>query len=181
MGQSVRLATIEDAERINDLRISAWRAAYRGIVPADYLAALDPRANDERRRGLLSETPPSVRHWVSEHAGRVVGWCETGQALDGNAGDTAHELWALYVDPDHWRRGHGTSLLRHVREDLRERGFTALALWVLEANSLGRAFYEREGFRAVAGERALAINGVGLPEVRYSLELGGSGGNAQNT
>jgi ribosomal protein S18 acetylase RimI-like enzyme len=169
----VRLATVDDAERINDVRIAGWQAAYAGVVPADYLAGLDARADDERRRGFLRDPLPGVRNWVSEQVGQVVGWCATGPTREDDLEPSVHELWALYVDPQRWRGGHGAALLRHARRDARERGFSALVLWVLDANPLGRAFYEREGFRAVAGEKALSVGGRELAEVRYRLELEG--------
>jgi GNAT superfamily N-acetyltransferase len=44
--------------------------------------------------------------------------------------------------------GHGRRFLAHVVALARARGATALYLAVLEANPRGRAFWEREGFRA---------------------------------
>lgn len=168
----IRLATPSDAEGINDVRVAGWRAAYAGAIPADALARLSPRADDERRRGQLRDPLPGVRNWVSTEGGRAVGWCATGPTReDDYGGEPVHELWALYVDPARWRGGHGGALLRHACADARQRGFTAIVLWALAVNPIGRAFYEREGFRLIAGEKLLTIGGVSLPEVRYRLEL----------
>jgi GNAT superfamily N-acetyltransferase len=189
----VRRATVADAERINDVRIGGWKAAYADAVPQAYLDALDPRADDERRRGHLADPLPGVVHWVSEAGGDdgklVVGWASTGpvrapgetpasgsEAADGEGKHPAGrehdlEVWALYVHPDHWRQGHGAALLRAVSVDARARGFTALVLWALAQNPVGRTFYEKEGFRVVPGEQALSVGGAELAEVRYRLEL----------
>ncbi len=51
----------------------------------------------------------------------------------------------LYVDPSHWRQGLGKALLAHARSLSPRR----LWLYTLEENVNARAFYEKNGFRAV--------------------------------
>lgn len=51
----------------------------------------------------------------------------------------------LYVHPDYQRSGLGESLLAHARTLSPER----LWLFTLQVNTNGRAFYEKNGFRAV--------------------------------
>jgi ribosomal protein S18 acetylase RimI-like enzyme len=51
----------------------------------------------------------------------------------------------LYVHPDYQRIGLGESLLAHARTLSPER----LWLFTLQVNTNGRAFYEKNGFRAV--------------------------------
>jgi GNAT superfamily N-acetyltransferase len=143
-------------------------------VPATYLDTLDPRADDERRRGHVGEPAPGVKHWVSEVGGEVRGWCSTGPTRDeGLDPASVHELWSLYVDPSHWRGGHGAALLSNAVSDARGRGFSEMTLWVLEANPIGRSFYEREGFRPDGSAKRVCLAGVELPHVRYRLRLGG--------
>ncbi len=168
----VRAATERDAEAINDVRVGGWKTAYAGIVPSSYLDSLDPREDDERRRGHVREPATGVKHWVSEAGGRVRGWCSTGPVREeGLDPAKIHELWSLYVDPGHWRSGHGAALLAHAVADVRGQGHSELVLWVLEANPIGRRFYEREGFQADGSEKRVCLEGVNLPHVRYRLRL----------
>lgn len=51
----------------------------------------------------------------------------------------------LYVDPDHQRSGLGKALLDHAKALSPEH----LWLFTLQINTNGRAFYEKNGFRAV--------------------------------
>jgi len=51
----------------------------------------------------------------------------------------------LYVDPDHQRFGIGTALLDHAKR----MSPNHLWLYTLQINTNGRAFYEKNGFRAV--------------------------------
>ncbi|HET8619403.1 MAG TPA: GNAT family N-acetyltransferase [Acidimicrobiales bacterium] len=67
----------------------------------------------------------------------------------------------LYVDPDHFGKGHGSTLIA-VAKRQRPAG---LKLWTFEANVRARRFYERHGFvvtGATDGE-----NEEGAPDVRY--------------
>ncbi len=51
----------------------------------------------------------------------------------------------LYVDPDHQRKGIGQALLAHAMTLSPDH----LWLYTLQINTGGRAFYEKNGFRAV--------------------------------
>jgi len=63
----------------------------------------------------------------------------------GHDGELAH-LYRIYVDPDYWVQGIGSSLLDRIEEILRERGFGRLQLSVLAENDVGISFYESCGF-----------------------------------
>ena len=73
--------------------------------------------------------------WVAEVDGSAA-------AFMAIAGDFIDQL---YVDPDHQRSGLGRALLEHAKALSPEH----LWLFTLQININGRAFYERNGFRAV--------------------------------
>jgi GNAT superfamily N-acetyltransferase len=82
---------------------------------------------------------------VAEESGRIVGFVAFGE----------QELDALYVHPERWGRGIGDRLLAAAG--------SASALWVLEANTRARRFYERRGWRSDGSAQVV----FGVPEVRY--------------
>jgi len=73
--------------------------------------------------------------WVAEADGEVA-------AFMAIAGDFIDQI---YVDPKVQRQGVGKSLLEHARSLSPEH----LWLYTLQINTNGRAFYEKNGFRAV--------------------------------
>jgi GNAT superfamily N-acetyltransferase len=81
------------------------------------------------------------RGWVAEVAGEVVAF-SIANAADGN-------LWALFVDPAHERRGIGRGLLEAAVAWCWERGLTRLWL-TTEETSRARSFYEAAGWRVKA-------------------------------
>lgn len=87
-------------------------------------------------------------------------------ALSGVAGYMALSgdvVCHLFVRADLRRFGVGKRLL-----DLAKEGRSSLHLWCFQANTGARAFYEREGFRAVA--RTPGDNEEKLPDVKYLWE-----------
>ena len=67
----------------------------------------------------------------------------------------------LYVHPDYWRKGLGKQLLGHARALSPRR----LWLYTLQVNLNARAFYEKNGFRAI--EFGVSPAPENEPDVKY--------------
>ncbi|HUW16385.1 MAG TPA: GNAT family N-acetyltransferase, partial [Actinomycetes bacterium] len=78
--------------------------------------------------------------------------------------------YALYVDPSRWGGGAGRALVAAAEARLRVLGHAEAALWVLEANQLGRSFYETVGWSADGAQAARCEVDDAL-EVRYRRTL----------
>jgi GNAT superfamily N-acetyltransferase len=171
---TVRELTAEDIDAVAALHVRAWRTGYAGIVPADVLNGLDPAAFADRWR---APRPPGARTVVADDDGTVIGFASFGPYRpqgDHDAYDpTSGELYAIYVDPDRWRRGAGRALMAAARQALAAAGYPEYRLWVLEENHRARRFYERAGM-APDGDRDVYTprgSSVALPEVRYAASL----------
>ncbi len=84
------------------------------------------------------------------------------------------ELYAIYVDPDHWGAGYGRALIAAAERGLREAGYGEAVLWVLASNARSRRFYEIAGWSADGAtktEHAVWGRPVELHEVRYRKRL----------
>ena len=81
------------------------------------------------------------------------------------------EIATLYVDPDKWRLGCGSSLVEAVVAAARERSFHGLSLWVLATNVAARVFYESMGFSPDGATKTDSRLGVELQEIRFRREL----------
>ena len=154
----------DDIEAVAALNVAAWRAAYPGIMPAEFLAALDPADFARRRRGH----PPTARTLLAESDGGLRGFATFGPA---GAGSRAGQVFALYVHPAHWRGGHGRALLTAALAELAVAGHPEAHVWVAEQNHPARRFYERLGL-AADGERAvLDLGPARIADIRYSIRL----------
>ena len=56
-GYLVRGMRPQDAEDIARVHARVWRQTYAGLVPADFLAAMDSEASTDRWRALLAQSP----------------------------------------------------------------------------------------------------------------------------
>lgn len=165
MDKVIRFATPDDADRIGEIHIAAWRVAYRGIIPDAHLDSLSVEERVVRWRDILEEKPKIVL--VHEQGGRVEGWVSIGPGRDDDATNDG-EIYGFYVDPASWRTGVGRVLMENAEVELRSRGFSRLFLWVLKQNDRARRFYESMGYSPDGGTKVITIGGASLPELRYT-------------
>ncbi|WP_260460296.1 GNAT family N-acetyltransferase [Streptomyces sp. WAC04114] len=171
-GLRIREMTLADCEGVAEVRVGGWRSAYRGLVPQSYLDRLSVEEDAERRRAYLAQGDGSVVNLVAEDTGgEIVGWACHGPYRDGEVGTEDAELYAVYVHPDQMGRGVGRALLAESVARCAAAGHGRLLLWVLKENDRARRFYERAGFRADGAEEPFEVDGVDVPEVRYSRPL----------
>ena len=144
----LRDATSADAHAIATVLVRSWRVAYRGLLPDDVLAGLSVSEREQFWSGALSSPPPHTRMVVATVADSVVGFAATGPPLvpADRADPAVGDLYALYLDPDVWRRGIGTQLHDAALDRLRSCGFTHAGLWVLDTNERALRFYHRHGW-----------------------------------
>jgi len=165
----IRPARPEDALRIATIHVDAWRVAYRGIVPDEFLRALTVEQRHAGWRRIL-EAGEAV--WVAEDGEGALGWISAAASRDADAAQSAGEIWAVYVHPDHWRKGAGRALCAAAEQELRRRGFTEATLWVLKENQRAVAFYRSIGFaHDAAADRIIERGGKALGEVRMRKEF----------
>ena len=135
----LRQATIDDIAAMHGVRLSVLenQPVFSIISEDDYRKHLE-----ELGRG-----------WVVEIQGEVVGFA-IANATDGN-------VWALFVHPDHERRGYGRRLHDAMVSWLWKQGLSKLWL-TTDPGTRAQGFYESAGW-CLAGS---ASNGQLLYELR---------------
>lgn len=157
---TIRLATPQDARQIAMIHVEAWKAAYRGVVPDEFLDSLSVDAREltwrERLEGGRSIT------WVAHDSKTTLGW------ISARAG----EILAVYVRPEHWGQGVGRRLCETVYRHLLLEGCSEVTLWVLKDNARAVRFYRSNGFVLDAGgEKIVELGGKPLTEIRFRKVL----------
>lgn len=159
-----RAAKAEDAARIAGIHVASWRDAYSGILDPEFLAG---PIEDERRS-----------FWTHR-----LGWpdarLKTTMAMEGDAAvgficvlADDDPIWGSRVDNLHVLpalrgAGIGERLLKQAAAELSSAcRASGLYLWVFEANTKGRRFYERLGARTVERSASKIPSARGKPVLR---------------
>jgi GNAT superfamily N-acetyltransferase len=171
---SLRLARPTDAVAIGAVHVAAWRSAYPGILPDDYLARLSVARQaahyDAAIRGpggvfvavasgvdLPAASPPRIIGFTTVGRGRggAIAECRLGEG----------EVETLYVLDDWRERGIGRRLLRAAAEHLAQGGCKSLYVWVLRDNP-SCWFYQRLGGTRTA-EAAIKVAGQSVMQTAF--------------
>lgn len=160
----IRHGREEDRLALGRIYAEAWKAAYRGNVPDEFLDSLTAEK---------AAPPPGAVNGrsclVYEADGMVAGLVNFGPGRDAGDEDKA-EIRSIYILPEFWRGGIGSRLFDGAQEALRQAGYTRLFLWVLAENARARAFYARMGM-SECDRRSIVIAGKELEEVRYEKDI----------
>jgi ribosomal protein S18 acetylase RimI-like enzyme len=170
----IRPARAEDAADIALVHVESWQAAYRGLLPQDYLDALDPAQRSEVWHQRLSQPGDRSHVLVAETDAGVSGFVSIGPSRDNDAdAQRTGEVFAIYVHPDAWGTGAGRALMAATVEQLATSEFRDATLWVLDTNSRARRFYAKAGWTADDATQRDESRGFPIIEIRYRLELRG--------
>jgi ribosomal protein S18 acetylase RimI-like enzyme len=102
---------------------------------------------------------------VLDVAETVAGYVSYGRCRD-RALPAEGEIDELYLAPEYQGLGFGTRMFKAVRNDLRDRSITRLAIWCLADNERARGFYAGLGGTIVA-ESTDRVAGNSLMKVAY--------------
>ncbi|MFI1675599.1 GNAT family N-acetyltransferase [Streptomyces sp. NPDC020607] len=176
-----------DIAAVSAVRVRGWQAAYAGIVPQTYLAAMTVEGDTVLRRQMLDQPHRTSRDLVAvDDSGDTVGWVcfgpcrsevsvagrmQTQMEVEVEVGVRIGEVYALYVSPELTGQGIGGDLLDEAHRQMKDQGFGTSVLWVLADNRRARRFYERAGYEADGATQDDAYDEVTLTELRFRRVL----------
>lgn len=168
----LRRAGPDDARAIATVHVRSWKSAFPGLLPQDYLDALEP----EDRLSQWQEALASPGRWpvvlVAEEHARVVGFVAVAPSRDPDADpNLVGEVQTIYLGPEAWGEGRGSMLLEAGLSELAGAGFQRATLWVLHSNARARHFYERRGWSADGATKEHDWEAFVATDVRYTRSL----------
>jgi GNAT superfamily N-acetyltransferase len=165
----LRPAESGDEMGVARVHIRSWQAAYRKLLPDDYLEQLRPE--DRAQKYTFGNPHPFQPHTiVAVDAGEIHGFATTMPSRDLSMPGYG-ELVALYVDPAHWGRGLGVALVSAARAHLFASGFRHALLWVLAGNVRADRFYRTDQWSPDGMRRIDTVWDVQVEEFRYQRAL----------
>lgn len=162
-------AGLEDAPRIAEIHLAAWRDTYAGLIPPQAAA---PSCKERAERWRASFADPSrddAVFAVSRPGEAPMGFIACGP-VDSHklaAAEFAAEIYAIYILKGLQRMGAGRLLTRAAARHLVSRGMTSAGVWVLRDNAGARRFYEAMGARETGVAGVWPVLDMELPDLAY--------------
>jgi ribosomal protein S18 acetylase RimI-like enzyme len=159
---NVRRAATGDAAAIGAVHVTAWRSAYPGILPADYLAGLSyARQALHYDRAIRAGAGVFVATFGTP--ARVVGFCSADRSRRPALAEG--EIETLYMLDDFREQGAGRRLMARAAAHMAGLGLGSAFVQVLSENP-ARWFYQRLGGR-LALEETIRFASVDLRQSVY--------------
>jgi GNAT superfamily N-acetyltransferase len=135
-------ATVEDAERCFGIARASAVAGFQHVFPPDLYAFPDDAIRGDWVSAL---TDPDGETYIAFEDDQAVGVVSVGDGV----------LQTLYVMPEFWSQGIGSTLHDLALARLREANVHEARLWTLTENHRARAFYEKRGWRLTGRTRVV--------------------------
>lgn len=166
----IRFAREEDSHAIATIHVTSWQKIYRGHIPDTVLDNLSIKERHHMWHTLIRN---NVKILVLEKNNKIIGFASLCASRDADTNQkTCGEISAIYLNPDVWHQGLGKQLCQKAFVELKKIGFNEVILWVLEANTQAKRFYESMGFIATGDTKSVKYNNeVILNEIRYRKNL----------
>lgn len=162
---NIRRAEPGDEEILAHIQTQSWKAAFADILDKNELERCTniERVKQMYHNVLKREGCNVAIEYVEDKPHCIAAWGKNRCGL----GDAVGELICIHSLQNGWRKGYGSAMMQHVLAQLREENYASVILWVFEANTRARAFYEKHGFK-LTGQEKLAN---GIVELMYRKNL----------
>ncbi len=158
----IRNIQYDDIKQVVDIRINAWKIAYKGIIDDEFLDNMSREKDIERRKNDYQ-----LGHFIVAQANdEIVGFCRYGEVVSDNSKEYNGEIVAIYVKPECKYGGIGTQMFTYAVNHLKKENKDKIIIWCLRDNLPSRKFYEKMGGR-VSKEKDTNIDGKLYPEVGF--------------
>lgn len=164
----IRPAEAGDAHEIAFIHVHSWQSTYGALLPPEFLASLSVEQREEMWQGFFESEHQDSFLYVAEMDGQVVAFCNFGPRREDLANYDC-EMYAIYMLEAYQRKGIGGMLMRAAMAKLREEGYTAMYLWVMEGNP-AMDFYEKIGGTRIA-DRPFSADDATAQEYAYGYRL----------
>ena len=161
----IRKAAPGDEKILAHLQTESWKAAFAGILSPEELVRCTNMEKAEqmyhsvlRREGcnmaveLINDQPHCIAAWGTNR-------CDLGDAVG--------ELICIHSLKNGWGKGYGSAMMEHVLAQLQQANYESVILWVFEANTRARKFYEKHGFE-LTKQKKMAN---GIAELMYMKKI----------
>ena len=146
MEYEVRLAVLDDARRLSEVKIACWNTTYRGIYPDDKLDNYDVDKNTEKFKNVILNE--DIDLYVVIVKDEIVGYMSCGVPFRSYE-DYEQEIGLLYLLEEYRGLGIGKDLFQLAYELIKNKGYDRFFVSCNKYNISAINFYLAMGGRIV--------------------------------
>ncbi len=157
----IRKSTVEDAKDYANIINKSWKDTYGDYISYEHI---DDEFNVEK---LISEFPKYINSkdytvYIISLDGKNVGIIELGIYEDKYKEDMTGigEIRSFHIKKEFQGQGIGSKVIEFAKNELKERGYKTICLWVKKQNHKAIKFYEKFGFKRTIYDLEETIDGA---------------------
>lgn len=141
----IRKAIPGDEKILAYIQTESWKAAFSDILsPADLEKSTNLENVSQMYQHILQSGMCEIAIlFVDDQPQCIAAWGQNRYDL----GENVAELICIHSLQDKWRNGYGSEMMNYIVSELCQTHYHSLILWVFEANTRARKFYEKHNFR----------------------------------
>lgn len=162
---TIRKATPGDEKVLAYIQTESWKAAFADILSPEELVRCTniERAEQMYHNDLGREDCNMAIEFVENQPHCIAAWGQNRCGL----GDAVCELVCIHSLQENWGKGYGSAMMQYVLAQLQQFHYESVILWVFEANTRARRFYEKHGFSLTDQKKLVK----GISELMYMKRL----------
>ena len=167
MNYEIRRATLEDAGYLANIIVESWESAYWHIIPPEEIARyLDRERRQKQFEKFINDGEiVLIGAYEGSYSGLVFANRENDEGLE-----SCGSIYSIYLLEEAWGKGLASRLMEETIAILKDQGCRRASLWVYEANTRARGFYEKCGFIFDGSKKYSHFSNKPL-ELRYIKDL----------
>lgn len=166
MNYKIRLATIEDCEKLAKLKRDVWETTYRGIYPDEKLDNYDYEKNKMSFMDVVNN--PEVELYVACDEDKIIGYIDFGVPFRPFK-DYKQEIGLFYILKEYQRKGLGRKLFNLAYERMKNNGYKEFFISCNKYNTPAQRFYERMGGEIVHVDED--EENKSIPQIKYLYKI----------
>ena len=161
----IRKAEPGDEKILAHIQTESWKAAFADILsPEELVRCTNQQKAEQMYHSVLRREGCNMAiEFVADQPHCIAAWGKNRCDL----GDTVGELICIHSLQNNWAKGYGSAMMEYVLARFKQEGYKFVILWVFEANTRARKFYEKHGFRLT--EQKKLANGI--TELMYARNI----------
>ena len=142
MNYIIRLAIVNDCDKLSTLKQQVWNETYRGIYSDKKIDDFDYKKNSEKFLNNINN--PNINLYVVEDNKKIVGYMSCGIPYRPYK-DYKQEIGLLYLLKEYQKKGIGRELFNIAVNKIKENGYNKFFVCCNKYNINAQEFYKKMG------------------------------------